>query len=793
MHVGFGNITARVTTATPEERRWLAQYLTVKTGFGRFAREDHLFEDITGTFPTGLLPMISRVAKEDGIRTQWTDTRRRPCEPDPNADLAWLRDYQREGVDAVFARTRGILWHPTGAGKTEIFCALARAIPCRWLFLVHRGQLVQQAAERFRLRTGEEAGLILEGTWDEKRVTCATFQSVWSQRARARSLLDAVEGIVVDEAHVVAAETLLSIAMDTPNGYWRVGISGTPLDRGDRRSLLAIGALGPIIHRIEAERLIQAGVLARPRIQLIPCEQDITAIGYRGVYGEGVVRSAKRNNLVASAAVKAAKPALIFVKAIPHGRDLIPRLERAGLRVEFVHGADSTERRAARIERLERGDIDVIVCTVVFQEGIDIPNLRSVIVACGGKCLGPDVPVLLHDGRTVHARDVCVGDALMGPDSRPRLVLSTTRGVGPMYEVVPERGDVWTCNDAHVMTVCAVRGGRARMRDMPVHAFFGGKNAHYKLVSVGVDFPPTNVDLLVDPYFLGVWFGDGTKFLRTVAVTSMDPEVVAAVHAEAARFGMRVRKETKRDSAHGPNLASTYYVSAGHSGGKRNPLLDAMRVVVGDAAQLPYAYLTAGRTARAEMLAGLIDTDGSAKQSGYEITQKRRAYADGICFLANSLGLRARVTPKNVNGTTYWRVSICGDCSWLPVRVPRKQHASATRRTTATHTGFRVHPIGTGEYAGFMVDGDGRFLLGDFTVTHNSVIAALQRIGRGMRVASGKTTFEVYDFLDDGDMMLRMAARDRMRAYEREGHKVVVADLDGNEVVNPRRRAKKSP
>src|SRR5262249_19796792 len=49
---------------------------------------------------------------------------------------------------------------------------------------------------------------------------------------------------------------------------------------------------------------------------------------------------------------------------------------------------------------------------------------------------------------------------------------------------------------------------------------------------------------------------------------------------------------------------------------------------------------------------------------------------------------------------------------------PRKQIKCATR------TGFVVEPIGVGDYAGFALDGDGHFLLGDFTVTHNTVLAA---------------------------------------------------------------------
>jgi superfamily II DNA or RNA helicase len=97
--------------------------------------------------------------------------------------------------------------------------------------------------------------------------------------------------------------------------------------------------------------------------------------------------------------------------------------------------------------------------------------------------------------------------------------------------------------------------------------------------------------------------------------------------------------------------------------------------------------------------------------------------------------------PKIVNDTVYYRVTISGDCSVIPTRIPRKKAPPRRQIKCATRTGFRIDPIGHGPYAGFELDGDGRFLLGDFTVTHNTVIAAhviqaaLQRGNRCLMVA----------------------------------------------------------
>jgi hypothetical protein len=157
--------------------------------------------------------------------------------------------------------------------------------------------------------------------------------------------------------------------------------------------------------------------------------------------------------------------------------------------------------------------------------------------------------------------------------------------------------------------------------------------------------------------------------------------------------------------------------------GEPNPLLNQIRLLYGDGLHLPRSYLTASRAVRQEFFAGLLDTDGHLQNGGYEIVQKVRGYAEGIAFIARSLGLKVPpLTPKVVNGETYWRVFISGDCSALPLRIPRKKALPRQQVKVATRTGISVEPIGAGEYAGFTLDGDGRFLLGDFTVTHNTAM-----------------------------------------------------------------------
>lgn len=412
MWIELQNTHASVVRATQQELRWLSDFLSFKDARAHFRHGGgdgtvRMFNLATQKFHTGLMANVRKGAERDGIEIQLGDRRQRPCEPDPAADLGWLRDYQLAAVEAVKKRTRGIVKAATGAGKTEVAVGLTRAIPCRWLFLVHRSTLVEQTAERYARRTGLQAGVIGEGRWEvADRFTVATFQTLARALAkgdaRAKHLLEQAQGIIVDECHVLPADSFLRVAMTARNAYWRVGLSGTPLDRDDRRSLLAIAALGRIIYEIESDVLIKAGVLARPTIRLMPVAQQIDKPTWQGVYGEGVVRSAKRNRAVVACVLRAEKPCLVFVKEIKHGQLLVKALEKAGVRSSFVWGSHETSQRQSAVKQLVRGDLDALVCSVVFQEGLDVPELRSVVIASGGKSV---IAALQRIGRGMRRDD----------------------------------------------------------------------------------------------------------------------------------------------------------------------------------------------------------------------------------------------------------------------------------------------------------------------------------------------------------------------------------------------------
>jgi DNA polymerase III delta prime subunit len=128
-------------------------------------------------------------------------------------------------------------------------------------------------------------------------------------------------------------------------------------------------------------------------------------------------------------------------------------------------------------------------------------------------------------------------------------------------------------------------------------------------------------------------------------------------------------------------------------------------------------------------LAGLIDTDGYYGKGCYDVTWKSRQLAEDAAYLARSLGLCATLhatekRDQNGHGGTYWRLFISGNLRRVFCRVARKKARTRRQIKNALHQGFAIVPLAfEEEYFGFTLDGDGRYLLDNFLVTHNTTAA----------------------------------------------------------------------
>ena len=345
-------------------------------------------------------------------------------------------------------------------------------------------------------------------------------------------------------------------------------------------------------------------------------------------------------------------------------------------------------------------------------------NVLCVMPTGGGKCLGVDTPVLLHDGSILKVQDVKSGDLLMGPDSKPRRVLSTCKGQSDLYKVTPLKGDSWVCNDVHVLSL--VHSQTSATIDIQLDEYLkkskNFKHLH-KQFRVGVEFPSREVPF--DPYFLGLFLAEGT-YCRP-HITNPDKEIIEYLRSWSNTNGM------KMSEAEGQGCASIGFADIKQGWNKNKVTRMAKTCTSKENRWIPNEFLINSEEVRLKLLAGLLDGDGYLHHNNFEIITKYPSLNDDILYLARSLGFAAysHRTVKKIKSLDfqgeYFRISISGDTDRIPNIVARKKAHPRKQIKDVLRVGFSVDEIGRGDYYGFTLDGDGRFLLGDFTVTHNTV------------------------------------------------------------------------
>lgn len=361
----------------------------------------------------------------------------------------------------------------------------------------------------------------------------------------------------------------------------------------------------------------------------------------------------------------------------------------------------------------------------------------GIIILCSGKpgtgkCHGKGTPILMHDGTVKRVEDIAVGDLLMGDDCSPREVLSLARGRDQMYRVAPFRhGDGFTVNKDHVLVLwpSPVNRHSTALQEVPLCRYLRMSKSwqvRRKLIQTGVDFPPT-VTPTIDPYWLGLWLGDGST--NRTGITTMDAEVVECVESYAKELGLRTSVKEYEG-----NRSKTHSI-IGTIRGKYhdNHLLDMMQALGLREGEkfIPQNYLTGSRETRKRILAGVLDSDGHKhRNGGYDFISVRKRFAEQVVFLARSLGYSTAPLSEVKKGIkrigfvgTYYRTTISAVHD-LPMRVAHKiTNIPRGQVKNPLVSGFDVVPLGEGDYYGFTLSGNGRYLLGDFTITHNTLTA----------------------------------------------------------------------
>lgn len=428
---------------------------------------------------------------------------------------------------------------------------------------------------------------------------------------------------------------------------------------------------------------------------------------------------------------------------------------------------------------------------------------RGAVVLLSGepgaqKCLGRGTMIMMADGSTKSVENVRIGEKLMGPDSRPRIVLSTSRGRGPLYIIHPIKGQPWVCNDRHILTLTGTRKklmGKTidvSLTDHQRRCEAAGirLDKHWKLFRVPVEFPTQEVS--IDPYLVGLWLGDGHR--GAPRITNSEPEIIAYCSSIAVRYGLKFAIHPSHNSYrldfagnripgekkhYSPNVLRQFFC-------KRCEDDDGNKII-------PREYIINDESTRFALLAGMIDTDGCLRRgnSSYDLTTVSKPMCDQAMFLLRSLGFAAYATAFEVElrsgcKKTYYRITISGDLDRVPCLVPRKKAKPRKQIKRVLCTGFSAEAIGDGDFFGFELNGDGRFLLADFTVTHNSTCLLQSMSGISERgettlfVTGEQTKMEVVEYANRLGL-LSNAVREHLiishtNSYEQIEHEVEIFD-----------------
>ena len=301
-----------------------------------------------------------------------------------------LRPYQQQARDRIHAEwdaghTRTLLVLPTGTGKTIVFASVAAdqvRAGDRVLILAHRGELLEQAADKLQRSTGlvsavEKAESTCLDSWF--RVVVGSVQTLQRTARLERFPQDYFGTIIIDEAHHAITDGYRRI-LDYFSEAKVLGVTATP-DRGDMRNLGEV--FDSLAYEYKLTDAIKEGYLCRIMAQTIPLKLDITDVGFTsGDYSLGQLGTALDPYLEQIAAEMAqrckGRKTVVFLPLIKTSQKFRDLLNAYGFRAAEVNG--QSEDRREVLADFDAGKYNVLCNSMLLTEGWDCPSVDCVVV-----------------------------------------------------------------------------------------------------------------------------------------------------------------------------------------------------------------------------------------------------------------------------------------------------------------------------------------------------------------------------------------------------------------------------
>lgn len=301
-----------------------------------------------------------------------------------------LRPYQQQARERIHAEwenghIRTLLVLPTGTGKTIVFASVAAdqvRAGDRVLILAHRGELLEQAADKLQRSTGlvsavEKADATCLNTWF--RVVVGSVQTLQRTARLERFPRDYFGTIIIDEAHHAITDGYRRI-LDYFGSAKVLGVTATP-DRGDMRNLGEV--FDSLAFEYKLTDAIKEGYLCRIMAQTIPLKLDISSVTMSGGdYAVGDLGTALDPYLEQIAAEMAqrckGRKTVVFLPLIKTSQKFRDLLNSHGFRAAEVNG-QSADRREVLAD-FDAGKYNVLCNSMLLTEGWDCPSVDCVVV-----------------------------------------------------------------------------------------------------------------------------------------------------------------------------------------------------------------------------------------------------------------------------------------------------------------------------------------------------------------------------------------------------------------------------
>ena len=301
-----------------------------------------------------------------------------------------LRPYQEEARKAVFdewgnGRNRTLLVLPTGCGKTVVFAKITEDCVkngSRVLILAHRGELLEQAADKIFKVTGlkcavEKAEESCIGSWN--RITVGSVQSLQRETRLERFDPNYFQTIIVDEAHHCISDGYQRVLMHFKNAKV-LGVTATP-DRGDMRNLGTY--FDSLAYEYTLPKAIKEGFLSPIKALTIPLKLDLSGVAMQnGDFKVGDIGNALDPYLyqIADEMLKvcADRKTVVFLPLIKTSQKFRDILNERGFRAAEVNG--SSQDRAEILSAFDNGEYNVLCNSMLLTEGWDCPSVDCIVV-----------------------------------------------------------------------------------------------------------------------------------------------------------------------------------------------------------------------------------------------------------------------------------------------------------------------------------------------------------------------------------------------------------------------------